>query len=182
MMADTKRRIQWIDLVRVIAILCVILCHATERIYQLQLGYIDTYSIKSQIIAFAFFTIGRLGVSLFFLISGYLLLDREYSAEDCKRFWKTSCFQLWVCTVVWWIIYDLYLSFQGQEITLKTVLMDILFFHKVNMSHVWYMPVILSLYLLIPLVANALKRLDNRYLMIPISFFVIYMFGFPFCI
>ena len=96
--ANEKARIKWIDLTRVIAIFCVVLCHTVGKVYPLWHGHFDDRGIVSHIIAVAFFSAGRLGVPLFLFVSGYLLLDRDYDMEHCKKFWRINCFHLWIWT------------------------------------------------------------------------------------
>ena len=81
-------RIKWIDLLRALAILMVILCHATEGIYPLSISGMDDLSVQSKAAAFTSFTFGRLGVPIFLMISGYLLLDKDYDPEKTVKFWK----------------------------------------------------------------------------------------------
>lgn len=174
-------RLQWLDLSRAIAILCVILCHCTEQVYPLNIDGIGKFGIWSQIAAFACFTIGRLGVPLFFMISGYLLLDKKYDLNSCVRFWKRNFLHLLIVTMMWWAIYDIYLIVTGRQVfNLLNILLDVVFLHSVSLGHTWYMPVILSLYLCVPLVANALNSVETRILKFPVLIFFAYLFVFPF--
>ena len=70
-------RIVWIDLLRCIAILCVVLCHATEAVYDFDLESMTPIR-PTVVLAFTLFTIGRTGVPIFLMVTGYLLLDRSY--------------------------------------------------------------------------------------------------------
>ena len=170
-------RIRWLDLLRALAILMVILCHGTEAIYSLSISGVANLNVHSKITVFSFFTLGRLGVPLFLMISGYLLLDREYDTEKTKQFWKNSWFHLFVCTEIWFLIYEVFLKISGSEIGIVQVIADLLFVHKVNMSHVWYMPMIIGMYLLVPFVANSLRHCDAKLLCFPILFFSVFSFG-----
>ena len=77
-MSRENNRIAGIDTLRAIGILCVVMCHSVEGdIYTLNLEGMNGLSLVSKIFAFTMFSIGRLGVPLFLLISGYLLLDKE---------------------------------------------------------------------------------------------------------
>lgn len=87
-MKNEKARIEWIDLVRAVAILLVVLCHSTESIYQLNLEYMTAVPFLSRVCGFACFTAGRLGVPLFLMITGSLLLSRDYDSDSIKYFWK----------------------------------------------------------------------------------------------
>lgn len=68
----------------------MILCHATEGIYKLNIESVTSMSIMSKFTAFTGFTLGRTGVPVFLMISGYLLLDREYDKTRTIRFWKIT--------------------------------------------------------------------------------------------
>ena len=79
---DQDQRIQWIDLIRVIAIICVILCHSCESVYQsLSLEVINSLGILERMFVLGLFSIGRTGVPILLMITGYLLLDREYDKK-----------------------------------------------------------------------------------------------------
>ena len=86
-MKRKKTRIRWIDLARAVAILLVVLCHATESVYQLNLENMTSLSFQSRVFGFACFTAGRLGVPLFLMITGSLLLSRDYDNDRIKSFW-----------------------------------------------------------------------------------------------
>ena len=72
-----KNRIAWIDLLRCIAIFCVILCHAATAVYDFDLESMTPIR-PTVVLAFTLFTIGRMGVPIFLMVTGYLLLDRPY--------------------------------------------------------------------------------------------------------
>ena len=54
---EDKKRIEWIDILRAFAILAVILCHATEGIYKLNIESVTSMSIMSKFTAFTGFTL-----------------------------------------------------------------------------------------------------------------------------
>lgn len=176
------KHVPWIDLLRIIAIILVVLCHSTEEgIYELSLQPVAEMQLADRFFSFTCFTLGRLGVPFFLLISGYLLLDREYNLTSTKRFWKNNWLHLILCTMVWFLIYDLFLFFvQNKDISVQNILQDIFFLNKVQMSHVWYMPMIIGLYALIPFAANCLQKTGNqRIIWIPLCFFLVYLFICP---
>ncbi len=177
---DSNNRISWIDLSRMVAIFCVVLCHATESIYSFNEKYISAISMFSKVFMFCCFTLGRIGVPLFLLISGYLLLDRKYDSERTKSFWMNNWLHLLICTWIWFAVYDFYLHFYAkQSIGFLQFLEDMLFIHKVNMGHVWYMPMILGIYILIPFVANVLKSVETSQLIFPVVIFGFFSFVVP---
>ena len=163
-----------------LAIFGVLLCHATENVYSLNLDYISSISRHSKVFAFSSFTIGRLGVPFFLMISGYLLLDKEYNSKTIIKFWKKNWLHLLLCTWIWFAIYELFLIwFKKKPIDILTILEDMLFVHKVEMTHVWYMPMILGIYILIPMVSIVFKNVDLKILKYPIIIFSCFAFVFP---
>jgi len=176
----TNQRIKWIDVCRALAILMVVLCHATERVYDLTLDGMANIIFPSKLFAFTAFTFGRLGVPLFLMITGYLLLDRDYDSAKVIKFWKTRWLNLLICTLIWLVIYDLYLTFYlYQPVSITDFLGHILFLKSVELSHVWFMPMILGMYILIPIVSIGLKKVSAKVLLFPVIIFTVICFVFP---
>lgn len=174
-----KTRICWIDLIRSVAIFFAVLCHATESIYKLNLENMMSLSYQSRIFGFACFTAGRLGVPLFLMITGSLLLSRDYSNEDISRFWKKKWIHLLICTMIWFVIYDVFLVMKYHAtISFLQLIEELLFVRKVGMSHVWYLPMILGMYILIPFVASLLKRYDKKLFLFPLLIYTLYSLGY----
>lgn len=173
-------RIAWIDLARALAISFVLIVHAVEGIYALNLDAVAHLSTQTTVFAFSAFTLGRIGVPLFLFISGYLLLDRDYTREGCIRFWKKRWLPLLLCTWAWLILYHLFLAAMGkQPLSLEYFIRTVLFVDKFNMAHFWYMPVILGVYLFIPVIAIALKKLDARTIAFPLAIVAVFAFVTP---
>lgn len=175
-----KSRIQWIDYVRAAAICCVVLCHATEGIYDMNLEQINEISASSRVFCYVSFTVGRLGVPMFLMITGSLLLGREYDENSIRSFWRNKWFHLFVCTLFWFAVYDVLIHFgKHVDIGIWQFGADMLLIHKVEMSHVWYMPMILGIYILIPFVSNMFIQFDLRMFCFPIIIFSFYSFVVP---
>ena len=181
MSAETNnQRIKWIDVCRTLAILMVVLCHATENVYSLSLDGMAGVSFPSRLFAFTAFAFGRLGVPLFMMITGYLLLDRDYDSAKVLKFWKTRWLNLLIATLVWFVIYDIFLTFYlYQPVSITDFLGNMLFLKSVEMSHVWFMAMILGMYILIPLVSIGIKKVGTKVLMFPVIIFTVYGFLFP---
>lgn len=164
---------------RCFAIFCVVLNHCTEAVYSLTVDGVTGLSLASKVFAFCAFTAGRIGVPCFMTMSGYLLMDRFYSPEQRKSFWINSWFHLLVCTWVWFTIYDLILLLQGQTITWSDYISHMLFLEQVGFSHVWYMPAILGIYLLIPIVSNGLFQTSHKSVTWILVIYFLYCFVAP---
>ena len=154
----SKTRIEWIDLVRAIAILTVLYIHATDGIYIISSDSIMNYTLFSRVFQFASLFIGRIGVPFFLMITGYLLLDRTYDDERVRKFWNKNCKGLIIVTVLWAVVYAVTLQFVTiQSASVNPVEAGNLFF-----SHMWYMPMIIGMYLSLPFVSTALNHFDKE--------------------
>ena len=152
-----QNRIEWIDLVRAIAILTVLYIHAIDGIYIISSDATVHYSLFSRIFNFASLFIGRIGVPFFLMITGYLLLDRSYDDEKVRKFWQKNCKGLIIVTIIWAIIYVLSLQF----LTIHSGQVNYAEAGNLFFSHMWYMPMIIGMYLSMPFVASALKHFDS---------------------
>ncbi len=175
-----KRYIMWIDVVRGIAIMAVVLCHSTEAIYLFNNDFVSLLSNESKVFLFMAETIGRLGVPLFMMITGYLLLDRNYEEKYIWYFWKHNLLRLFIVIEFWIILYNIFLIyFHQSKIELPDILKDMLFLGNVDMSHTWYLSTILGLYLFVPLVAIVLNNFNKKVLLIPMTIAIVYLFVVP---
>lgn len=172
----TKTRIEWIDLVRAIAILTVLFVHAADGIFIISSDAILNYTLTSRIFNFAALFIGRIGVPFFLMITGYLLLDRTYNDERVRQFWEKNCKGLIIVTVIWTVIYVIilqFITFGSSQVNFAEA--GTLFF-----SHMWYMPMILGMYLSMPFVAAALEKFDVNTIYQATVVFTLLAFLLPF--
>lgn len=178
--AKTTRQ-PWLDIVRAFAILCVVLCHCVEGVYSFDPASVRALGTWHGSFAVSMYTLGRVGgVPLFLMLSGYLLLDREYDAKGCVVFWKKNWLRLLVCTQVWIVLYELFLlMYQDQPIPLGYLVRALLFLEPSSMYHMWYMPMLLGIYLLVPLAATALRKIPVTVLWFPLALLFAYGFGVP---
>ena len=114
------------------------------------------------------------------MISGYLLLDRAYDYERSKRFYRNNLLGLVLTTEIWIVIYNLFnVYFYGYNLDFEVLIRNMLFVKNTEMTHMWYMPVIIGLYMFIPFAANALQHTDGRILRKIIAFAFIWLFIIP---
>ena len=76
---EQKKRVVYLDALRIIAIMCVIFNHSGANGYFL---YTTTESVPIQIISIFISSFCKIGVLLFFMISGALLLTKDESLKD----------------------------------------------------------------------------------------------------
>lgn len=177
---SNEKHIEWIDFARTFAIFCVVLCHTVEKIYPFNIRYIQYISVQSRVFCFLGFTLGRCGVPVFLMITGYLLLGRTYDEIQCRSFWRYKWLYLVLCYELWNVIYDVYLCvFHQVEFSIDRLLREVAFLSLTNLTHIWYFPMIIGLYLLVPLVANGLNSVNYKLLQRPIGVLFMTVLVFP---
>ena len=173
-----KERIQGYDIARSFAILCVVLCHSVEMAYSnvpyLYLGQ------ASQIFRIIFFTIGRLGVPIFLFLTGALTLKKQIDTdEDVLRFYKKNLIPLLITIEIWNVLYNLFLSIMNKNFSFNILLENLFFLKQVDISNMWYMPMILGMYIAIPFIAKVVKNFSVKTIKIPILFIFLSSFFLP---
>lgn len=151
--ASPRGRVPLYDVLRVFAILCVMLCHCVE------LAFAPSGSLSFSLLHF----LGRLGVPVFFFLTGALVMSKSFdSPEKVSRFYRHNLLGLLVTAEVWVALYCLWMSLNGGAgITLGSYLRYALFLEAVPLAHWWYVPTILSIYVVVPLVALGIRSLNG---------------------
>ena len=184
-MTDIKskqiNRIEGLDLLRVLAILCVVFIHTMPSEIQ-DIGYFNSLSTSSKIFYFSCFAVGRLGVPLFMLLSGYLLLSRDYDHKQTKKFYKKNFLSLLLTWEIWIFIYNLVLAwFRDSTFHMSIVVKNMFFIEAMspNVFHAWYMEMILGIYLFIPFISRVLKTMSDREIAAFLAISFAYFFVVP---
>lgn len=175
-----QTRIIKFDIIRTVAILCVILCHSTEFLYWT--GAFPSSSSPGRFLSF-FLVIGRLGVPLFFLLSGALLLKKQIETdEDVLSFYKKNLLPLFIAYEIWIILYNLFLWFTSYstDVNFECILKEILLLHQVDIPSIWYMFAIMQLYLFIPFLAKIVKTFSLKSLSVVLIALIFYAFVLPY--
>lgn len=177
---DKAKRKQSLDLLRTIAIFLVLSVHATEQVYSITVEGLSTLSTFSQIYALFGFSIGRFGVPVFLMLTGYLLLPRHYDEQSCIRFWRKSWIPLVVVTMLWNAVFYVFLTwFYDGDFALFSFLKEVLFLKQQGMVHMWYMTIIVGMYLFIPLLSMLLEKISVRLLLVPMLVVAVFLVCVP---
>lgn len=168
-----KNRVNYLDFIRSVAILCVILCHATE--YK-QFSIINNGEFIVSHLAYLgqtiLFCIGRLGVPLFLMLTGALLLKKTREIS-IMSFYKRKLFPLVLVTEVWIIFnYIFEVIYFENKFQISLLIKQMCFLTDLGgkLGHMWYMPMIIGVYIIIPFINILIKNLQNIYLYIIIFF------------
>ena len=158
-----KKRIVTVDMARMFAIFCVILTHSVEGVWQMDVNSLNARKDSINLVILGLHTIGRMGVPVFMLLSGYLLLDREYDKDKIIKFWKRNMAGLLISTEIWIIIYYIFSCWlYKQKLQIGEIIPELLFYKNANANHLWYMGQIIGIYLFLPFVAIALKEITRK--------------------
>ena len=152
-------RLIWADNLRAIAIAMAVLCHIVERVFaDGDMGYVKSVS----------FAIGRLGVPVFIALTGYFILRKKFSShEDIIQFYKNNALMLYVSTIVWIVVFNISLCVMElipvEELTIGRFLQEIFFVEQTKyMSQMWYIPLLLCLYLFLPLLSIVVQTFSAK--------------------
>ena len=138
-----------IDILRIFAFAFIVMLHTLNRQYGLAV-WMSGYAIIS------------IGVNLFIMISGYLLLDRT---ETVKEFFRKRFFSILPLFIIFNIIYIYF--YNHSFITIK----------KISAPHFWYIYMILGLYLLTPWLRKVLQYAEKETFYVVILWFLCNVFN-----
>ena len=178
-MIETKKRRVELDIARTFAIICVVLCHATETIYSNKWSNCSNQSKMFFIISF---TIGRLGVPIFIFLTGTLILRKNFEKdEEIYGFYKHNLLPLIIVNTIWVIIYNVFFWIKNHRdyVTLEFIIKELLLLKQVPLPHMWYFPMIIGLYIGLPFLSVIVKKFSKKTLCLLIAVIFICSFVLP---
>jgi surface polysaccharide O-acyltransferase-like enzyme len=161
-----------VDFVRTIAILMVVFVHCSSFPYSIPGDPIASSLITVNWFSADFYgAIGYLGVPLFVMLSGALLLDPAKADESMSEFYKKRFNRIGIPLIFWTIVFFVWnygvhgisLSFFNIEQGLLTGSYPI----------IWFLYLLVGLYLATPILRVLVKHIDrNKFLLLIILWFV----------
>ena len=144
-----QRRVPYLDILRVLACLLVILIHTPIRQY-------DTYYNTPSVAGAVYTVLVAVNCNLFFMITGALLLPVTMPG---KRFVKRRLRVILPPLVVWTVVYLLEHAFLLHNFTPR--LLTSILFHPVE-GLLWYVYVLAVIYVTLPLVSKCINAIGKR--------------------
>ena len=189
-MTESKDRIRYIDVARSIAIISISMNHAVNRSFHVSSGSMKEFAsipFWMTVLKAVFNAFSRIGVPLFLMISGALLLFRSYEGDGWKRFIKKNWLPLFITTEIWLVIMFWFkqilpgsvLAGSGLKECIKEFAKTVLFISPTTMASMWYMEMILCAYLLIPILAVAVRHIPKQYFLFPCMIVIICSYLIP---
>jgi len=175
-----KTRIYSLDVARSFAIVCVVICHVTETIFAIDHVFLNEMGYPFKLIPVLLMTVGTLGVPVFLYMTGFLLLHKPYDSAAVSRFYRTRFLLLLIVSMIWTLLWRLFRwTISGGSISLLTIWKDMFFASGAVFNQIWYLPMILSLYLLVPFLANALHASESKWVWMVLGITVFFGFVVP---
>lgn len=149
-----NKRVEYIDLIRVFAILSVIAIHINAITRDACIGKnITEYSILTFLDS-----ITRAGVPLFFMLTGFFVLRKE---EDYTSFIKRKLPKLVIPFVILSFVYYIY-KVVDESLTFNMLEFLKMFTNNELCYHLWYMYTIIIIYLFIPYEKKLVDNLERK--------------------
>ncbi len=160
-MQNSQKRMFYLDVARVVAILSISLNHAVNRSYDNygnQLAEYLAIPLASTLFKTVISVFSRIGVPLFLMITGVLILNKKMeNASDVKRFYKHNLLSLLITTEIWYVLMYWFLTLPkvfsaklGLGAAIGGMFGTMLFQNQTTMGSMWYMPMILCVYTTLP--------------------------------
>ncbi len=148
------------DFIHAIAILMVIFVHTSSFPYSIPGGPITSTTVENWFTSDIFGAIGYLGVPIFVMLSGALLLDHEKADEPMRVFYKKRFNRIGLPLVFWSLFFFLWnYSVHGQPFSLFDVEQGIL---TGSYPILWFLYLLVGLYLATPILRVLVKHIDRR--------------------
>lgn len=165
MTSDSRlgRRIPYLDILRVLACLLVILIHTPIRQY-------DTYYNTPSLAGAVYTVLVAVNCNLFFMITGALLLPVKGGG---RRFVRRRLRVILPPLLVWTVVYLLEHAFLLHNFTPR--LLTSVLFHPVE-GLLWYVYVLLVIYVTLPLVSKCMAAVGKRGVEVVLALWVLSSF------
>lgn len=165
-MKENTRSI-YLDMLKIISCIAVITIHVSA------VGFKNT-NINSIAwnISNVFNNISRFAVPVFVMVSGALFLN-ENKKLDIKKLWLKNILHLVIIYIFWTLIYAIYSVYNKYGINGLNVTEVIKNAIKSSYYHLWFIPMLIGIYILIPVIKPIVK--DGRK---TIEYFLIIAFIF----
>ena len=153
------KNIQWLETLRTLAMLGVIIIHVSTPVVKMTYGKSMEFWWIGNIMDSAV----RFSVPLFLMLSGATMLGKEYKLVEFyqKRFWRVLLpFLFWM--VIYWVYRWMVLDLKVQPHEPYPIFRwGIDLFLKEGISkHFWYIYMILCIYLFVPFIGKRVQKLN----------------------
>lgn len=159
---DAPQNITWINNLRLIAMFAVVVLHTASPL----LFYHKGNPLQDWLVADIYNALVRFAVPVFVMITGALLLHRDYELGD---FLKKRLGRLILPFLFWSTIYVLYRCYNEEFVFTDNIWANtkliLLQFQTGTYYHLWYVYLLIGLYLFIPILGKFVKQASEKELL-----------------
>lgn len=164
-----KERLIHFDMLRILACFSVVMLHsAAECWYDIPVDNVDWLIINS------YNAIFRFGVPIFVMISGVLFLISE-NTMDLRRLYKHNILRLIGIYLLWSAVYGIFDCTQSPATTMTVD--DILTEVFAGRYHLWYLPMIIGFYMLMPIIKKWVDNAEKKDVQYFLILFLVFQIG-----
>ena len=155
---ENRERIEYLDNLRFTAMLLILCVHITG----VMASSVTEFGTADWELVNIFRNIGYSGPALFFMISGFLILNSEKTA-DVRLLLTKRLPRLVIPLIAWTAVASAWLGHLADDYSLTGLLNRwVQGLYEPAMTHFWFMFSLIAIYCLSPLLAVGLKGLDSR--------------------
>lgn len=173
-----SQNIDWINNIRLVALYAVIILHVTSLLL-MQYGKVP---MSDWLVADFFNAIVRFAVPVFVMVTGALLLHREY---EIGSFLKKRLVRVVIPFIFWSLVYVGY-SWYNEDITFtddvwRNIAMVLHLLKTGSAYHLWYVYMLIGLYFFIPVIGKFVRNAtEKEILYFLVVWFAVMLIGQPY--
>ena len=173
-MTNTSKstRILAYDMIRIAAIFAVVMIHSSSAYISAPVHTLDFF------LGNIMESLSRIGVPLFIMLSGALLLNenKEFNFQKMKQYCIRIFILLYIWSFLFAIFYEILIPLVGNHpISIKEFLYSFIF----GQYHQWYLFMIIGLYLITPILKLFIKQENRKYIEWFILLSIVFRFSVP---
>lgn len=151
--SEEKRKVHY-DLLRIIAAFSVVMLHSSAQFW-----YSSDINSIEWIVANSYDALSRFGVPVFVMISGAMFLPKQYNLS-IKRLYAHNILRLAVIFVLWSGLYGLSdcIYFDFTQVGWKDIAKEMV----LGRYHLWFLPMIAGIYMLLPILRTWVQNAERR--------------------
>lgn len=155
---ENSGHLYWVDMVRVVAVFQVILVHLAYPVF-----FKDDLPRTYWYAANFYDSLSRMGVPLFFMVSGVLLLRRT---EPTGAFLKKRLIKVGVPTIFWsafylWWSVEAYRTGSMTPFRIMLSMLKAIYLGDVEI-HLWFLYILIGIYLVVPILRLLVRAASRR--------------------
>lgn len=157
------------DILRILAAFSVVMLHSAAQYWYA----LDIHS-KDWIVANSYDAVFRFGVPIFVMISGALFLSPDYKM-DIKRLYQRNILRMAILYILWSVLYGVYdvITNGYYNYGVKVILRELIY----GRYHLWFLPMIIGVYMLLPMLKTWIEHTDKKQIEYILSLFLVFQIG-----